>query len=146
MGVRGRACKRQPPPRARDGIREEEEDMIKYKKDGYYKPSDIRKDGLLKAKKLKERDEVRIAKQQNEAVNPSPGQIWKENDPRIERYIFIVEIRIRSGKDMREGEIDFFTCNRAGCVQRGDHRRTAMMSRFNGKRGGYSFIEDGLKK
>ncbi len=64
------------------------------------------------------------------------GQIWKENDPRQERYICVLCVQ------------DYFTNGHAtALVQRCDaegkpisHRKgSARIDRFNGKRSGYSF-------
>lgn len=66
-----------------------------------------------------------------------PGQIWKENDPRNERYI-----RTITGPE-KDHEGNLFVRVR-GCNKDGGHvgrsrESWAKLERFNGKRSGYSF-------
>lgn len=61
---------------------------------------------------------------------PRMGDIWKEVDPRAERYVCILS---RS-----EHYVRICTCDAKGRKLR--HRETAAaVERFNGKRGGYAY-------
>jgi DNA-binding IscR family transcriptional regulator len=63
------------------------------------------------------------------------GQIWREVDPRFNRYIQVVEIANSTVRPIKLATIDIET-NALG-------RKTwASRERFNGKRGGYELYKD----
>lgn len=64
------------------------------------------------------------------------GQIWREVDPRKERYVRVL--------DVRGGWVQISTVEKSGNVWtrvRGTTKRHAAVDRFNGKRGGYALHE-----
>jgi hypothetical protein len=68
------------------------------------------------------------------------GQIWKENDPRLERYVRIESvpaspIRATDSVLIRRVKED-------GSHYKGAADRWAKIARFNGKRSGYSLHRD----
>lgn len=67
---------------------------------------------------------------------PEVGQIWREVDPRQERHVFVEQTGLYSIFIHRVEKTD-------GRWQRADRASTrqAMRERFNGKRGGYTFVE-----
>ena len=67
------------------------------------------------------------------------GQIWREVDPRHPRYVRIIDDstrknHVRIATVVKEGE---------AWVASSDRLTLANRKRFNGKRGGYQFVEDG---
>lgn len=66
-------------------------------------------------------------------IHVEVGDIWKEVDPRVERYISIHGLRPQATGGAR---IDFRTCTEEGHIKRFTVG-SARMERFNGKRGGY---------
>lgn len=76
-----------------------------------------------------------------EDVTIKIGQIWKEVDPRIERYARVIEIRTWKGSYLvkirtvhkTHGDWAFKKHSRETYCDR---------NRFNGKRGGYELYED----
>jgi hypothetical protein len=72
---------------------------------------------------------------------PDRYQIWREVDPRKERYI-----RIESDASVLSHTVAFRTVIKKAsgwAVAPGAHMSHAKRSRFNGKRGGYEFVESG---
>lgn len=66
---------------------------------------------------------------------PAPGQIWRENDPRKERYVRIVAGR---GEDLQIITVDKITRTPV----KGARVSTANLFRFGSyARGKYSFVE-----
>jgi DNA-binding IscR family transcriptional regulator len=63
------------------------------------------------------------------------GQIWREVDPRFNRYVQIVEIANSTVKSICVATIDIQT-NALG------RKNWASRERFNGKRGGYELHKD----
>ncbi len=70
--------------------------------------------------------------------NPQPevkvGQIWKENDPRFERFIRVTYVRADS--------ITIIRVHADGLHFKGAFHTCAMPKRFNGNRGGYVIHQD----
>lgn len=63
------------------------------------------------------------------------GQIWREVDPRGNRYVQVIEIANWSVKSIKIAAIDLVT-NALG------RKNWASRERFNGKRGGYELHRD----
>jgi hypothetical protein len=64
---------------------------------------------------------------------PSPGQIWRENDPRQERLVRIIAVH---GE-----EVKIQTVDASGWPKRGSRVSSANLFRFGGPaRGKYSFV------
>ena len=63
------------------------------------------------------------------------GQIWREVDPRFNRYIQIVEVSDAAVRPIKLATIDLAT-NALG------RKNWASRERFNGKRGGYELHRD----
>ena len=66
---------------------------------------------------------------------PQVGQIWREVDPRRERFVRIEHIGLDVGirTVVRDGNLWF--------PASGSRLSDAASERFNGKRGGYEFVE-----
>jgi hypothetical protein len=64
------------------------------------------------------------------------GQIWRENDPRMERYVAVTFVRPDS--------ITIIRVNADGSPYRGARHGCANPARFNGNRGGYSLHSNGV--
>lgn len=67
-------------------------------------------------------------------MKPKIGQIWKECDPRIERYILIM--------DACEEDWYIRTCTVDGERLPSTRVGRAREERFNGKRGGYAYVKE----
>lgn len=67
------------------------------------------------------------AKAEKYPHHPTIGSVWKEADPRFERKVKVI------GKDPITGKI---IIEHAGRTTKADPKR------FNGKRGGYSFVSE----
>ena len=63
------------------------------------------------------------------------GQIWREVDPRFNRYVQVIEIANQSIRPIKIATIDLAT-NALG------RKNWASRERFNGKRGGYELHRD----
>ena len=63
------------------------------------------------------------------------GQIWREVDPRFNRYVQVIEITNHSIRPIKIATIDLAT-NALG------RKNWASRERFNGKRGGYELHRD----
>lgn len=63
---------------------------------------------------------------------PQAGDIWKEVDPRAERYVRVISLSTPSGK-----YAFIRTCDANGVSGTRNPVREARVERFNGKRGGY---------
>ena len=63
------------------------------------------------------------------------GQIWREVDPRFNRYVQVIEIANQSIRSIKIATIDLAT-NALG------RKNWASRERFNGKRGGYELHRD----
>jgi hypothetical protein len=62
---------------------------------------------------------------------PRRGDIWKENDPRFDRYVVILDV-------------DWLTC---GLFCKETNRKSrSRKDRFNGRNKGYSFVSSAPKK
>jgi hypothetical protein len=70
----------------------------------------------------------------SEKIEPKPGDIWRENDKRIDRYIRVLWIAI-GGRYARVK-----TCSLDGAFPKGAREGQASLRRFNGKPRGYSFV------
>lgn len=68
-------------------------------------------------------------------MTPKIGQIWKDCDPRIERYILIMDAA-------SEGDWYIRTCTIDGDRLPSARVGRARADRFNGKRGGYVYVKD----
>lgn len=69
-------------------------------------------------------------------MTPEVGDIWKENDPRFERHIVVLGValeRVTIQNVYRAPET-------IGWKIHGPER-SAKIERFNGKRGGYGFVQ-----
>ena len=66
----------------------------------------------------------------NQQPDVKVGQVWKENAPRIERYVRVTCVRA-DGITLIRVEAD-------GSPYRGAVHTCAMPKRFNGNRGGYA--------
>jgi hypothetical protein len=69
-------------------------------------------------------------------MTPAPRQIWKEVDPRIERYVRIEGID-PSGAHIRS----VWKLGGEWVPSRGSRMTIANLDRFAGKRGGYAYVE-----
>lgn len=63
------------------------------------------------------------------------GQIWREVDPRFNRYVQVIEVFDTAVKSIKIANIDLLT-NALG------RKNWASRERFNGKRGGYELHKD----
>lgn len=63
------------------------------------------------------------------------GQVWKEVDPRFERYVEVI------GVDEQEQKATIMLAARSG-DHAGSRATKAGLKRFNGKRGGYALHKD----
>lgn len=71
-----------------------------------------------------------------DSISPRTGDIWKEVDPRFTRYIVIHGLHPEAvviQNAYRAPETIGWTLH--------GPRRTAQLKRFNGKRGGYEFVQ-----
>lgn len=71
-----------------------------------------------------------------------PGQIWRENDKRFERYIRVLAVQDfkADGASVQAETVE--KKDGAWRAMRGGHRTYINVLRFNQKAGGFSLIED----
>lgn len=68
-------------------------------------------------------------------TTPKVGQIWREVDPRFTRHVKVLHIA------MGRAELQLIS-NSSGVWKEGKIcPRSANLNRFNGKRGGYEYVE-----
>lgn len=66
------------------------------------------------------------------------GQIWHEVDPRVERYLQVLEVHVTFAEVVT---LDTEECKVGTVIRAPRSRMTAPnLDRFNGKRGGYEFV------
>ncbi len=74
-----------------------------------------------------------------EQTTPAPGQVWKDNDPRIERYVVITSY------DRERGRLTTMTCTVKGGTavrsRRNEQDIIRFITRLDGKpkRNGFTF-------
>lgn len=73
----------------------------------------------------------------NSQTTPEPGQIWQEVDLRFERFLRVIAIE-NSGAHI---ETVYRTYANDGVWHTTGRKGAAKLSRFNGKRGGYRYVE-----
>jgi len=70
---------------------------------------------------------------------PNPGQIWRENDPRQERFVRVISVH--------GDEVKIQTVDQAGWPKRGSRVSSANLCRFGGPaREKYGFVREGEDK
>jgi hypothetical protein len=76
-----------------------------------------------------------VTPQRDTLTMPLPGQIWREVDPRFTRHIKILMVAM--------GRVEMTLMSNSSGVWKEIRKipRTANITRFNGQRGGYQYVE-----